>query len=92
MNGLRYLISRVDNLTPHQIRFDSRIVPALAEIHENRVTEDSVEACLRLLETRIYTFVRGENERLVYEGGDFDERRMRFAIDHALYVECFYDN
>jgi len=42
LNGLRYLISRVDHSTPHHIIFDSRIVPALAEIHENRVTEDSV--------------------------------------------------
>jgi hypothetical protein len=62
LNGLRYLISQVDNLSLHPIIFDSRLDQALAEIHQNRVREDSVEACLKLLETRIDTFVRAKTK------------------------------
>ena len=90
-NGLRNLIFQVDKLT-QILPFDARVVDALVDIHLNRVSEDAVDECLKIIETRLETFAKEEKERLVYEGGDVNLRWMRFTIDHALYVECFRDN
>ena len=45
---------------------------ALADIHHNRVSEGSVNECLKLLEKRLETFAIEEKERIVYEGGDLN--------------------
>lgn len=90
-NGLGNLILQVDKLT-QILPFDARVVDALVDIHHNRVSEDAVDECLKIIEARLETFAKEEKERLVYEGGDVNPRRMRFTIDHAFYVECFRDN
>jgi hypothetical protein len=43
--GLRNLINQVEKLA-HKLPFDCRLVEALLDIHHNRVTEVSVDACL----------------------------------------------
>jgi len=87
-NGLRDLIDKLTQILP----FDDRVVDALVQIHHNRVSEDAVDECLKIIDTRLETFAKEENYRLIYEGGDVNLRLMRFTIDHALYVECFRDN
>ena len=55
-NGLRNLIFQVDKLT-QILPFDARVVDALVDIHLNRVSEDAVDECLKIIETRLETFV-----------------------------------
>lgn len=76
----------------HNITFDTRLVQALAEVHQNRVTEDSVEQCLNLISARLELFNQTEQERLLYDGGSYDHHQMRFLVDYAFYFECFRNN